>query len=123
MRSYAGSDVSEQATHVCVVDAAGEVVFRGVCRTEPGALRQLLAKRAPDLGRAVLETGALASWLSHGLGDCGDTLRGIAGTLYGFNPAWMRGGDRGWAPMACGAPGSADRRARPLARMAFLSPR
>lgn len=67
MTSYAGLDVSEQATHVCVVDAAGKVVFRGVCRTEPGALQQLLARRAPDLGRAVLETGALASWLTHGL--------------------------------------------------------
>ena len=67
MTSYAGLDVSEQATHVCVVDAAGKVVFRGVCRTEPGALHQLLTRRAPDLGRAVLETGALASWLTHGL--------------------------------------------------------
>jgi hypothetical protein len=36
MTSFAGLEVSEQATHVCVVDAA-------------------------DLERAVLETGALAS--------------------------------------------------------------
>jgi transposase len=67
MTSYAGLDVAEQATHVCVVDEAGKVVFRGVCRTEPRALVELLAKRAPGLGRAVLETGALASWLVHGL--------------------------------------------------------
>ena len=38
-----------------------------MCRTEPGALHELLTRRAPDLGRAVLETGALASWLTHGL--------------------------------------------------------
>jgi transposase len=67
MTSYAGLDVSEQATHVCVVDEAGKVVFRGVCRSEPAALHGLLSKRAPGLGRAVLETGALASWLVHGL--------------------------------------------------------
>ena len=60
-------DVSEQATHVCVVDEAGKVVFHGVCRTEPAALHELLARRAPQLGRAVLETGAMASWLVHGL--------------------------------------------------------
>jgi len=71
MTSYAGLDVAEQATHVCVVDEAGKVVFRGVCRTEPAALHELLAKRAPQLGRAVLETGALASWLSHGLAALG----------------------------------------------------
>jgi transposase len=67
MASYAGLDVAEQATHVCVVDETGKVVFRGVCRTEPAALHELLARRAPQLGRAVLETGALASWLVHGL--------------------------------------------------------
>ena len=38
MASCAGSDLSEQATHVCVVDEAGEVVFHGVCRTEPEIL-------------------------------------------------------------------------------------
>ena len=64
MASYAGLDVAEQATHVCVVDETGKVVFRGVCRTEPAALHELLARRAPQLGRAVLETGALASWLA-----------------------------------------------------------
>lgn len=67
MTSHAGLDVAEQATRVCVVDAAGEVVLRGVCRIEPGALHRLLAERAPGLGRAVLETGALAAWLVHGL--------------------------------------------------------
>lgn len=63
MTSYAGLDISEQAAPVCVVDEMGKVMFRGVCRTEPAALHELLAKRAPRLGRAVLETGALASWL------------------------------------------------------------
>ncbi len=56
MTSYAGLDVAEQATHVCVVEETGKVVFRGVCRTEPAARHELLAKRAPGLGRVVLDT-------------------------------------------------------------------
>jgi hypothetical protein len=49
MTSYAGFDVAEQATHVCVVDEAGKVVFRGVCRTEPAALHELFW---PDVPRS-----------------------------------------------------------------------
>jgi hypothetical protein len=30
MTSYAGLDVAKQATHVCIVDEGGKVVFRGV---------------------------------------------------------------------------------------------
>ena len=30
MTSYAGLDVSERATHVCVIDVAGKVLF-GAC--------------------------------------------------------------------------------------------
>jgi transposase len=67
MTSYAGLDVSEQATHACVVDEAGRVIFRGTCRTAPAAIAALLARWAPELARAVLETGALAAWLVHEL--------------------------------------------------------
>jgi transposase len=49
----------------------GRVSFRGVCRTLPEAIAALLAKRAPGLKRAVLETGALAAWLVHGLREPG----------------------------------------------------
>lgn len=71
MTSYAGLDVSEQATHLCVVDAAGAVSFQGKCKTEPAAIAALLARRAPGLERAVLETGALAAWLVHALQSAG----------------------------------------------------
>ena len=67
MTIYAGLDVSDKATHICVVTSAGEVVWRGVCATDPEALAKMLARRAPGLERAVLETGSLSAFLYHGL--------------------------------------------------------
>lgn len=67
MTSYAGLDVSQQATQICVVRAGGEIVFEGRCATEPAAIAALLRAHAGDLSRAVLETGALSGWLTAGL--------------------------------------------------------
>jgi transposase len=67
MTSYAGLDVSQQETQVCVVAVGGTVLFEGRCATEPDAIARLLAEHAPDLERAVLETGALSGWLTTGL--------------------------------------------------------
>ncbi|HZL01483.1 MAG TPA: IS110 family transposase, partial [Caulobacteraceae bacterium] len=58
--TYCGLDVSDKATHICVVDGEGKVIWRGVCATDPQALAAALAKRCPDVGRVVLETGALS---------------------------------------------------------------
>lgn len=71
MTSYAGLDVSQQETHVCVVHSQGGVLFRGVCATDPQALGAMLERHAPKLERAVLETGAMAAWLVHGLRERG----------------------------------------------------
>lgn len=71
MTSYAGLDVSQQETHVCIVDAAGTIVWRGKTRSEPAALALVLRERAPELERVVLESGALSSWLGTGLADRG----------------------------------------------------
>ena len=68
---YAGLDVSDKSTHLCVVDAAGELVWRGVCATDPEVLAQTLRKRCPDAVRVVLETGALSTYLYHGLVERG----------------------------------------------------
>jgi len=65
--TYCGLDVSDKATHICVVDGEGKVIWRGVCATDPQALAAALAKRCPDVGRVVLETGALSAFLYHGL--------------------------------------------------------
>lgn len=72
MSRYAGLDVSDRVTHVCVVDGDGAVVWRGVCATDPEAIAGTLRKRCPDAERVVLETGALSAFLHHGL-----TARGV----------------------------------------------
>jgi transposase len=65
--SYAGLDVSQQETQVCVVDERGAVLWAGEAASEPGALAAALRERAPGLARAVLESGALSGWLAQGL--------------------------------------------------------
>ena len=71
MSSYAGLDVSQQATQICIVDASGAVRWTGKVRSEPAALAEVLRQRAPDLERAVLESGALSGWLGGGLVEAG----------------------------------------------------
>lgn len=67
MKQYVGLDVSQRETAVCVVDEAGRVIFEGRCKSDPGALAAMLAKRAPFAERIGFETGAMSSWLWHEL--------------------------------------------------------
>lgn len=67
MTLYAGLDVGEKATHLCVVDGEGSVLWRGACATDPETLAFTLKRHAPGLARVVLETGALSAFLYHGL--------------------------------------------------------
>lgn len=71
MELYAGLDVSDKQTHLCLVDDAGSVVWRGRCATDPEVIAKTLAKRVDarpaSLVRAVLETGPLSAFLFHGL--------------------------------------------------------
>ena len=46
MKQYVGLDVSQRETSVCVVDDAGKPVFQGKAKSDPGALAELLRKRA-----------------------------------------------------------------------------
>jgi transposase len=71
MSFYAGLDVSDKSTHVCVVDDGGSVRWRGVCATDPEVLAQTLVRHCPDATRVVLETGALSAFLYHGLVERG----------------------------------------------------
>jgi transposase len=64
---YAGLDVSDKSTHICLVDEAGATVWRGLCATDPGVLADTLLRQCPDVSRVVLETGALSAFLYHGL--------------------------------------------------------
>lgn len=71
MTSYAGLDVSQQETQICIIDAAGAVLWAGKARSEPAALATVLRRHAPDLARAVLESGAVSGWLCGGLVEAG----------------------------------------------------
>jgi transposase len=67
MTVYAGLDVSDKSTHICVVDGDGAVLRRDVVASDPEVLAKWLGKHCPDLTRVVLETGPLSTFLYHGL--------------------------------------------------------
>jgi transposase len=67
MKQYVGLDVSQKETSVCVVEDSGRIVCQGTAKSNPGALTELLRKRAPYAERIGFETGAMASWLWHEL--------------------------------------------------------
>src|SRR6185369_2805918 len=67
MTIYAGLDISDKSTHICVMDSEGEIVWRGVCATDPEVLAFTLRKHARNVARVVLETGSLSAFLYHGL--------------------------------------------------------
>jgi transposase len=68
---YAGLDVSDKTTHICVVDGEGAVVRRGVVASDPEVLARWLKQHCPGLVRVVLETGPLSAFLYHGLAERG----------------------------------------------------
>jgi ParB family chromosome partitioning protein len=55
---YAGFDVSDKTTHICVVDAAGGILRRDVVASDPDAL-----------GRYLERLNVTPSWLSRYLGS------------------------------------------------------
>ena len=67
MKIFAGMDVSDKTTHVCVVDAEGTVMRRDVVASDPDVLAKWLKKYCKGLERVVLETGPLSTFLYHGL--------------------------------------------------------
>jgi transposase len=71
MSIYAGLDVSDKTTHICVVDVEGKVLRRDVVASDPEVLAMWLARHCPELGRVVLETGTLSTFLYHGLAERG----------------------------------------------------
>lgn len=67
MAMFAGLDVSDKTTHVCVVDDDGAVLKRDVIVSDPDVLAKWLVKHCDGLVRVVLETGPLSTFLYHGL--------------------------------------------------------
>lgn len=71
MTMFAGLDVSDKSTHICVVLDEGAVLRRDVVASDPEVLAKWLGRHCPDLARVVLETGPLSTFLYHGLAERG----------------------------------------------------
>lgn len=67
MTIYAGLDVSDKQTHVCVINAEGKVIRRDCVASDPEALSKWLKRHCAGVARVVLETGPLSTFLYHGL--------------------------------------------------------
>jgi transposase len=46
MPHYVGLDVSQKTTAICVVDAQGKRLWRGVCATDPGPISARISQHA-----------------------------------------------------------------------------
>jgi hypothetical protein len=111
MPCYAGLDVSQRDTQLCVVDVQGAVLWTGKVATDPDALDRALRAHAQGLVRAVLETGALSNWLATRLLAAGHPIvcidaRAAHGVLKGRSKLVLRPAkrDRGNRPQRCGRP-------------------
>lgn len=71
MGTYVGLDVSLKETAVCIVGDDGTRMFEGKVATDPTILTRLIRKRAPDVVRVGLESGATSPWLTHALTAAG----------------------------------------------------
>lgn len=60
---FAGLDVSLADTHICVIDAKGNVTFEAVVASDPAAIFAAFTKHAPACRNISLETGATTPWL------------------------------------------------------------
>jgi len=71
MEQFAGLDVSQKLTHICVVDQNGTVAWRGTCLSTPEEIAATIRTRAPHVVRIGLETGPLSTWHWHALKEMG----------------------------------------------------
>lgn len=71
MKQFVGLDVSQELTHVCVVDADGALVWQGKCASTPEKIAATIEIHAPQVARIGLETGMLSTWHWHALKKLG----------------------------------------------------
>lgn len=64
MAIYAGLDVSDKTTHVCMVDTNGAVVKRDVVASDPELLAKWLGKHCLGLVRGACRCGSHRDVLS-----------------------------------------------------------
>ena len=63
MDYFAGLDVSLETINVCIVNAAGDVLFEKKIAAEPAAIVHLLKSFGSPFKRIGLEAGPTSSWL------------------------------------------------------------
>src|ERR1017187_7329580 len=71
MEQYVGLDVSQEVTHLCVVDSKGNTVWQGKCASTPEAIAGAIRIRAPEVAKIGLESGPLSTWHWHALNTMG----------------------------------------------------
>ena len=58
---FAGLDVAMNRTSLCLVDASGDVIWRGACTTDPESLAATIRRVGADRSARIgLETGSLS---------------------------------------------------------------
>jgi len=62
MDIYAGLDVSDETTHICVVDDEGAIMRRDVVASDPDALARWLNKHCPGLKHAGEQHAISLHW-------------------------------------------------------------
>jgi transposase len=67
MTNYAGLDVSQKLTTICIVDDTGRRLWRGQCTTDPEQIERLVHRHSGDDTRIGIETGPMTPWLVHEL--------------------------------------------------------
>lgn len=71
MEQFVGLDVSQETTHLCVVDNDGTLVWQGKCPSTPEKIAAAIRTHAPQVVRIGLETGMLSTWHWHALKKLG----------------------------------------------------
>ena len=67
MAHSVGLDVSQKTTAICVVDANGKRIWRGVCASRPDQIDTAIRRHAGQDAKVGVETGAMTAWLVHEL--------------------------------------------------------
>jgi transposase len=67
MKYYAGLDVSNAETSICIVDQDNNIVKEAKVDSDPDAIHQYFTKKGIQLEKIGIEAGALSYWLVTGL--------------------------------------------------------
>jgi transposase len=71
MSVYVGLDVSLNSISICVIDAAGDLVWRGKSLSEPASLLAALEPHRSEIRLTGIEACPLSEWLYGALADAG----------------------------------------------------